>query len=74
MLDFKGQELNVGDRVIYTMQSSGGLQEGLIHSISPKQLVIQHKPPIKHKSGTYSWTQKFEDRVIQPEIQCIKVG
>ena len=41
--DFIGQELNVGDHVVFMQISYRGLMRGIIKKLTPKKAVIEHE-------------------------------
>lgn len=52
MRDFLGKEVSVGDEVILTAYSGGGLSKGVIEKVNPKTVVIRTCP------GKYGTTRK----------------
>lgn len=52
MKDFLGQEVSVGDRVVFTSYGGEGMSKGTIEKMSPKTVVIRTSP------GKYGTTRK----------------
>lgn len=59
--DFLGQELNIGDEVVFIQLGYRNLLRGKIKKITEKTVLIEHK-----KTNTYSTeTKQFPSQVVK---------
>jgi len=76
MLDFKGQELNVGDKVIIIhkeyLDIVQTLREGIVTRMTPQKVEVEIHIPARKSYGTSAKTIKLLK--AYPEFQLYKLG
>ena len=65
MTDFRGNELNVGDKVIFTNGQFLGLHESVILKLTDRTVTVKHP---------YNWSWKPEVKILDPKSQVFKLA
>ena len=65
MTDFKGQELNVGDIVVFTNGQFLGFHESIILKVSAKTITVKHP---------FNWSWRPEVKILDPKTQVLKLA
>lgn len=65
MTDFKGNELNVGDKVIFTNGQFLGFHESSILKVTDKTVTVKHP---------HGWSWRPEVKILDSKTQILKIG
>ena len=73
MKDFLGNELNVGDTVVFSIPHYHGLAKGRITKFAPKMVVLDVANGYGHKIVPISEAPLYAKAIARYPYDCIKV-
>lgn len=78
--DFKKQELNIGDRIIFALSNGGYMYEGIIVRFTKDYTIVQTREPETKNYIDYStkqqkiYIERYEMKIKYPNVQAYKLG